>query len=139
MTQPPVSRGKAWTLVVLSAGFVLLGCFVMVVVGDMGAGLGATIFFGAGLVVGIVQLVSLNRGGTGQPSGPAGLLAMAAASFVLAVSCLVLGLLPFVSPDSLASWRSPLLGVVMGAVGTVFFGGGSGLLAVKAVGLMLRR
>lgn len=139
MTQPPVSRGKAWLLTLLSAGFVLLGCFVMVVVGDLGAGLGSVVFFGACFVVGVIQLVSLSRGGTGEPTGPAGLLAMAAASFLLGLGCLIMGLVAILSPESMASWRSPLLAVVVGAVGTVFFGGGSGLLVVKALSLMIRR
>ena len=139
MTHGHVSRGKAWLLVILSSGFVLMGIFVMVVVGDVGAGLGATVFFGACLVVGIVQLVSLSRGGTGQPTSPAGVLAMAVGSFLLGVGCLVMALLAVLSPESMASWRSPLLAVVIGAVGTVFFGGGSGLLAVRAISLMVRR
>ena len=139
MSRGPVTRGKAWLLVILSSGFVLMGIFVMVVVGDVGAGLGATVFFGACLVVGIVQLVSLSRGGTGEPTSPAGVLAMAVASFVLGVACLVMAALAVISPESVPSWRSPLLALVIGTIGAVFFGGGSGLLAVRAISLMVRR
>ncbi len=126
-------------LTILSGGFVLAGLFVMVVVGDVGAGLASTVFFGACLVVGIAQLVSLGRGGTGQPSSPAGLLAMAVGSFLLGVGCLVMALVAVLSPESMASWRSPLLAVAIGGVGAVFFGGGSGLLAVRAISLAVRR
>lgn len=139
MRHGQASRGKAWLLTISSAGFVLAGIFVMTVVGDLGAGLGATVFFGACLIVGIVQLVSLSRGGTGEPSGPAGLLAMAVGSFLLGVGCLVMALVAVLSPESMPSWRSPLLAVVVGTVGAVFFGGGSGLLTVKALALALRR
>lgn len=127
-------------LTLLSGVFVLAGLFVITVVGDIGAGLTAIVFFGACGLVGLVQLISLYRGGTGEPTGPAGMLAMAAASFALGVGCLLMFLLAATGASSITqSWRSPLVAAAAGAVGTIFFGGGSGLLAVRAIDIARRR
>lgn len=134
------SRGEAWALTIISGLFVLAGIFVIGVVGEPAVGLLSIVFFGATLVVGLLQLVSLHRGGTGEPAGPVGLLVMAAASFLLGVACLMLALVAIITPESLSSpGRSPLVGAVAGAVGTIFFGGGSGLLVVRAVVVARRR
>lgn len=133
------SRGEAWGLTLVSGLFVLAGIFIIVVVGDVAIGAVSIVFFGAGLIVGLMQLVSLARGGSGEPTGPVGLLLMAVASFLLGVACLALLLLAIVDWGSIASpGRSPLVAALAGAVGTVFFGGGSGLLAVRALFLLRR-
>lgn len=133
------SRGEAWGLTVVSGLFVLAGLFLIIVVGEIAIGAVGIVFFGAGLIVGPMQLVSLARGGSGEPTGPVGLLLMAGASFLLGLACLMLLLFAIVDWDSVSSpGRSPLLAALAGAVGTVFFGGGSGLLAVRAL-FMLRR
>lgn len=131
--------GKPWGLTLISGVFVVAGIFVIVVVGDVGAGLMGVVFFGGCGLVGLVQLISLYRGGSGEPTGPAGLVAMAAASFALGVGSLVMLLVAVTDPESFDSWRSPLLAAVVGGVGTVFFGGGSGIIAVRAISLVGRR
>lgn len=134
------SLPRAVALTVISGLFVLAGIFVMTVVGDAGTGLVAVVFFGACLLVGLVQIGSLSRGGDGEVTGPFGLLVMALASFVMGVGCLILLLLAVTDPGTIASpARSPLVAAIIGAIGTVFFGGGSGLIAVKAIVAARRR
>ncbi len=134
------SRGEAWALTLISMLFVLAGVFLIVVTGETGTGLVAIVFFGACLVVGLVQLASHGRGGGGRPTGPVALLVMALASFALGVACLLMLGLALVEPESIASpSRSPVVAVVVGAVGTVFFGGGSGVIAVSAIYAARRR
>lgn len=128
------SRGEAWALTAVSALFVLAGAFVITVVGEPAIGAVTILFFGATLVVGVLHLIGTLRGGTGEPAGPLALLVMAAASFLLGVACLLLLLGALLDWESVSSpGRSPLVAAVAGAAGTLLFGGGSGLLVVRAI------
>lgn len=128
------SRREAWGLTLVSGLFVIAGIFLITVVGAVAIGAVSILFFGAGIIVGSTHLVGTKRGGHGQPTGPLGLLVMAAASFLLGVACLLLALFAVLDWQEVSSpGRSPLVAALAGVAGTVFFGGGSGILVVRAI------
>lgn len=128
------SRREAWGLTLISGLFVIAGLFLVTVVGAVAIGAVSILFFGAGLIVGTSHLVSTRRGGLGRPTGPLGLLVVAAASFLLGVACLLFALFAVLDWQAVSSpGRSPVVAALAGVAGTVFFGGGSGILVVRAV------
>lgn len=129
------SRREAWGLTGISALFVLTGILLLAVEGVSAIAVVAIVFFGACLLVGVVQLVGLHRGGSGEPTGPLALLVMATASFLFAIACLLLLLFAVLDWEGLntSPGRSRALAALAGGVGTVFFGGESGVLVVRAV------
>lgn len=119
-------RREAILLVLVSSLFVLAGA-VMWVVAGAAIGLVSVVFFGACFLAGVMQLV--------QPGSPrvAGWIGVIAA-LLMGAGCGMLMLAILTGEFDGSPGRSPLLGVIVGGIGLVFFGGGGLLLLLRMLG-----
>ncbi|YAL83975.1 hypothetical protein ACMYYO_03975 [Dermacoccaceae bacterium W4C1] len=106
-------RRKAWLMLALSLAFVAAGV-AMALDGEVLAGAGAAVFFGAVALVAIAMLSDEQVGGY--------LLLLGA--IVMGIGCLLIFLLAWLSPESISRRRSPELVMVAAAAGVALFLGG---------------
>lgn len=116
-------RREAILLVLVSTGFVVTGGVLWLATGSA-IGLVCVVFFGACFLAGVMQLV-----GPGSPRA-AGWIGVVAA-LLMGAGCGMLMLLVLAGGVELSPGRSPLVAVIAGGVGLVFFGGGGVLLLVR--------
>lgn len=121
-THRQVERREGIKLSLVSLLFVVGGGFLWFGLGQP-MGLVAIAFFGACLLVGLVQI-----GGTDTRVGR---WALVVGALVLGLGCGLAALVMFVDPGAAPPGRSAALGVIVGVVGFGFFFGGGLLVLIR--------
>lgn len=117
-------RRDAKLLIVVSSLFVVAGLILLIGAGQI-VGLFVSVFFAAGIIAGIMQLV-------GMHTRFAVLLGICAA-LLFAAACAILIVLTLAGVIVDAPGRSQIVATIAAAVGFVFFGGGTVILLVRYV------
>ncbi|GAA1852240.1 hypothetical protein [Brevibacterium marinum] len=117
-------RRDAKLLILVSALFIVVGLIMLIGAGQI-IGLFVSVFFAAGIVAGIMQLV-------GMHTRPALLLGICAA-LLLTAACTILIVLTLTGVIVDAPGHSQIVATIAAVVGLVFFGGGSVVLLVRWV------
>lgn len=115
-------RRDAKLLILVSSLFVVVGLIMFIGAAQV-AGVFISVFFAAGLLVGIMQLIGMHT--------RLALLLGICSALLLASACAILIVLTLTGVIVDAPGRSQILATIAAVVGFVFFGGGSVVLLVR--------
>lgn len=117
-------RRDAKLLIVVSSLFVVAGLILLIGAGQV-VGLFVSVFFAAGIIAGIMQLIGMHS--------RIALLLGTLGALLLTVACAILIVLTLTGVIVDAPGRSQIVAAIAAAVGLVFFGGGTVILLVRYV------
>lgn len=115
-------RRDAKLLIIVSSLFVLIGLVILICAGQI-FGVFITVFFAAGIIAGIMQLVGMHT--------RHGLLLGIIGALTLAAACATLIVLTLFGVAADAPGRSQFVATIAAAVSLVFFGGGAVVLLIR--------
>ncbi|GAA1531250.1 MULTISPECIES: hypothetical protein [Brevibacterium] len=117
-------RRDAQLLILVATLFVVVGLIMLVGAGQI-VGLFITVFFAAGIIAGIMQLIGMHT--------RRALLLGICSALLLTAACAILIVLTLTGVIIDAPGRSQIVATIAAFVGLVFFGGGSVVLLVRYV------
>lgn len=117
-------RRDAKLLIILSSLFVIVGLIMLIAAGQI-IGLFVTVFFAAGIIAGIMQLIGMDT--------RLALLLGIIGALLFAAACAILIVLTLTGVIVDAPGRSQIVATIAAVVGLVFFGGGTVVLLVRYI------